>query len=114
MLTRQPEPQPDDPNHSPELQTIAAKRTARIRRDNLDEVARAAKSTATNGKSPRETMHDQAEIAAREALERLLKFHDSMQSTSGRARQLRDFAKSYEGTHAAGDAKLLATNADWE
>lgn len=73
--------------------------------------AELTKLTGTPGSDSRLSHHTRehlAEISAWQGLERLLNFLESMQSTSGRSRQLRDFARLNEGTRAAASARTLA------
>lgn len=69
------------------------------------------KLTGTPGSDSNLSHHTKAhraEVTAWQGLERLLNFLESMQSTSGRSRQLRDFARLNEGTRAAACARTLA------
>ncbi|CAG1772399.1 hypothetical protein BAC2_02413 [uncultured bacterium] len=107
MLTSQMEVRPDGSSGR-----ISGSRTDEMRQAIRDDLARELKDTGSKDRSTHERMEHQGEIAALQALERLLLFLDSMQSTSGRSRQLRDFARLNERTRAARDAKLLAIEAE--
>jgi hypothetical protein len=83
-----------------------------VRRSMREELARYQSDTAAKGRMLRDNKEHELEISALKGLDRLLKFLDSMQSTSGRARHLRDFARLHESTRAAGSARFLAGDTD--